>query len=158
MAHESSDTATPERHRLRTVLQILKGLLAVTAFAVVAFFAWNILAGPLKYKRDINAFAASLGKCMNFSRAIRMPVGGPKLDYAVEGLRNNRCSVRIETLGPHVLHCAFPAEAVPGIAQAFADAAENVGIFGATDIRISTSNPDPLTRALNSDSCEARID
>ena len=126
----------------------------IVAIAIIAFFAWNSFAGPLKIRRDMHTFAASLEGCEAFTRAIKAPLGGPPLQHVIDGLHNGRCRVQMDTLGPHELRCEFAVADLPAIAQGFADNADSLGIFGGMDVRISTSNPDPLTRALNSEACE----
>ena len=60
----------------------------------------------------------------------------------------------MDTLGPYELRCDFAAEDLRDIAQGFADNADRLGLFGGMEIRISTSDPDKLTQALNSPACE----
>lgn len=127
---------------------------SVVAFLVVLFFVWNYFAGPLKYRRDINAFADHLVDCAATSHSIYMPISGATLEHAIDGLHGDKCHVRIETLGPHEIQCAFATGDLVGISNAFADLAQDVGVFGGTTLQVSTSNPDPLTEALNSDACE----
>lgn len=140
-------------------MKIIKPLIALVVVAIVAFFAWNYFAGPLKMRRDMHAFADSVARCEPFSQAIESPVdGGGRLHRSVEGLRDGRCHVRMETLGPHVLRCAFAPEDLPAIGQGFAELARQVGVFGGMRFQYSSSDPDPLARALNSDACETVIE
>lgn len=134
-------------------MKIAKIGTSVLVVAVIAFFAWNYFAGPLKHRRDMQSFADSVARCEKSTHDIWMSVGGYSLEYAVDGPMAGRCGVRLGTPGPHVVRCAFLHEDLPKIAQGFADMADAVGIFGGYSARISTSNPDPLTQALNSDAC-----
>lgn len=134
-------------------MKIAKIIASVLVVAVIAFFAWNYFAGPMKHRRDMHSFADSVARCETSTHDIWMSVGGQTLEYAVEGMKDGRCGIRLQTHGPHVVRCAFRNEDLPKIAQGFADLADAVGIFGGYSVRISTSNPDPLTQALNSDAC-----
>ena len=134
-------------------MKAVKIIVAVIVVAVIGFFAWNYSAGPLKVRRDMHAFADSLERCEPFARSIKAP-GGPALQHTIEPLDDGRCRLRMDTLGPHELRCDFAAGDLRDIAQGFADNADSLGIFGGMEIRISTSNPDKLTQALNSDACE----
>ncbi len=80
------------------------------------------------------------------------------LNHAVDGRRGHLCDIRIETLGPHVIHRAFPNDQLGVLAKVFSDMGQAVGIFGGTSLKVSTSTPDPLTLALNSDSCETKAE
>jgi hypothetical protein len=128
-------------------MKIAKGLVSVVVVAVVAFVAWNFLFGPLRYQRDVRAFAASLETCEPFSQPIA------KLQHTIDKLDDGRCTLRMATLGPHEIRCTLSAEDLPVIAQGFADLADRVDMFGGTELLISTSDPDPLTQMLNSDAC-----
>lgn len=112
----------------------------------------------MKHRRDIRSFADSVGHCEMSAHDIYMSVSGQTLVYAVDGLKDGRCGVRLETPGPHVIRCAFQTEDLPKIAQGFADTADDIGLFGGVTVRVSTSNPDPLTQALNSDACTTTIE
>lgn len=130
-------------------MKIVKILVSVVIVAVAAFFTWNYLFGPIAYKRHMHAFADSLQTCEAFSRPIA------KQNHAIEKLADGRCSVRMETLGPEEIHCAFTASDLPDLAKGFAGMADVVDMFGGTRLVISTSNPDRLTQLLNSDACES---
>ena len=134
-------------------MKSLKILLVLIAAAVIGWLTWNYFAGPMSHKRDMRAFAASVEQCEPMEADIYMPISGLSMAHTVDGMSENRCHVRIETLGPHEIQCAFSVEDLPVIAQGFVDLADQVDIFGGADIRISTSNPDPLTQALNSEAC-----
>ena len=140
------------------IMKIAKVFVVVVTVAVAAFFVWNYLAGPLKYRRDMQTFADLVENCDSGSLPIRSVIGGMVAEHTVVGRRDGRCALRIETMGPHVLHCSFPSDQLGVLAKGFSDMGQAVGIFGGTNIRISTSNPDPLTEALNSDACEARAE
>ncbi|MDJ0699184.1 MAG: hypothetical protein QNJ07_04960 [Woeseiaceae bacterium] len=132
--------------------------ISIIVFVVIAFFVWNYLAGPLKHRRDIHSFADSVGDCATSKHDIWMSVSGQTLKYTVNGMNDGRCGVRLETPGPHVIRCAFRTEDLPKIAQGFAGTADDIGILGGVTVRVSTSNPDPLTQALNSDACTTAIE
>ena len=135
-------------------MKIVKTLVVVVTVAVAVFFVWNYLAGPLKYRRDMQSFADNVASCEPGTTAIKSIRGGLVLDHTVEGRRGERCHVRIEAIGNHVVQCAFPTDQLDILAKGFENMAQEVGIFGGTNLRVSTSNPDPLTEALNSDACE----
>ncbi len=135
-----------------------KIVISVVVFVVIAFFIWNYLAGPLKHRRDIRSFADSVNDCETSTHDIFMSVSGQTLEYTVDGMNDGLCGVRLGTPGPHVIRCAFQTEDLPKIAQAFADTADDIGLFGGVTVRVSTSNPDPLTQALNSDACTTAIE
>lgn len=139
-------------------MRIKKIGLSAIAFLVIAFFIWNYLAGPLKHRRDTRSFADSVGRCETSTHDIYMSVSGQTLEYAIDGLKDGRCGVRLETPGPHVIRCAFRTEDLLKIAQGFADTADDIGLFGGATVRISTSNPDPMTEALNSEACTTAIE
>ena len=132
--------------------------ISIVAFVVIAFFVWNYLAGPLKHRRDIQSFADSVDQCKTSTHDIFMSVSGQTLQYTIDGPNGDRCGVRMETPGPHVIRCEFETGDLPKIAQAFADTADAIGIFGGVTVQVSTSNPDPLTQALNSDACTTAIE
>ena len=134
-------------------MKIAKIITSFIVVAVIAFFTWNYLAGPLKHRRDMHSFADSVAQCETSTHDIWMSVSGQTLEYVVDGPMAGRCGVRLGTSGPDVIRCAFPNEDLPNIAQGFVDMADAVGIFGGYSVQISTSNPDPLTEALNSDAC-----
>ena len=134
-------------------MKSLKVLLVLIVVAVIGWLTWNYLAGPMKHQRDMQAFAASVEQCEPIVAEIYMPISGLSMAHTVDGMRDNRCQVRIETLGNHEIQCAFPVEDLPVIAQGFVDLANQVDIFGGTEFRVSTSDPDPLTQALNSEAC-----
>ncbi len=134
-------------------MKILKLAVAAIVLAIAAFFLWNSMLGPLKYKRDMHGFAGSLGECAPSIWPVRMFQTGMTQDHIVDGLSDGKCNVRIETMGPHVLHCAFDEKSLPEVSRGFADLADQVSMFGGYTVQISTSNPDPLTEALNSDAC-----
>ncbi len=138
-------------------MKYLKVSLVVVCIAVAAWLTWNYLDGPLKVKRDMHAFAASLEQCETFSRDLKTIARGVTVNYAIDGIREDRCHVRMETLGPHVLNCAFAVEDLPVIAQGFHANADALDMFGGMTFKYSSSDPDPLTRALNSDACESVI-
>ncbi|MDJ0759461.1 MAG: hypothetical protein QNJ19_08675 [Woeseiaceae bacterium] len=135
-------------------MKIVKPMASVVVIAVAGFFVWNYFAGPLKYRRDMQSFADLVENCEAGSLAINAGIGGGALEHTVEGRRDDRCAVRMDITGPYVIRCAFPVEQLSVLAQGFSDLGKAVGIFGGATIRISTSNPDPLTKALNSDACE----
>lgn len=137
-------------------MKLFKILFAVVVVAVIAFFTWNYFAGPLKYKRDMQAFAGSVEQCEVFSQPIYMSVAGTSLVHAVDGPSEDNCLVRMETHGPHEIHCAFPKADLPGIARGFRDMADAVDMFGGYSFQYSSSDPDPLTSALNSDACTTK--
>lgn len=125
---------------------------------VIGFFVWSYFAGPLKHRRDMHAFADSVRQCEASTHDIWMSVSGQTLEYAVGGRHDGACSVRLETSGPHVVHCRFASEDLPKISQGFDDMADAIGLFGGYTVRISSSDPDPLTQALSSSACNTTID
>lgn len=137
-------------------MKIVKPLVLVVVAVATVFFTWNYFAGPLKYRRDMQSFADLIENCEPGSLPIKSVIGGMVLDHSVGGRRNGGCEVTIETIGPHVMHCTFPVEQLAMLAKGFSDMGQAVGIFGGTSLRVSTSNPDPFTDALNSDACETR--
>lgn len=139
-------------------MKIAKILVSVVVIAVIVFFIWNYLAGPLKYRSDMRSFADSVAQCEAGTHDIWMSVSRQSLEYAVDGLADSRCVVRLGTPGPQFLRCAFRTEDLPKIAQGFAKMADDVGIFGGVNLQVSTSNPDPLTEALNSDACTTTME
>ena len=136
------------------IMTIAKWAISIIVLAVGGFFIWNYLAGPLKYQRDMHAFAENLATCETYSADIYMPLSGAALNHAIDGLQEDgSCHVRIEALGAHEVRCAFATSDLPELSRAFADFADALDMFGGTSFQISTSNPDPLSRALNSDAC-----
>ena len=139
-------------------MKFVKIGLTVVVAAVAAFFIWNYLAGPLKMRRDMQAFADSLAQCETISQTVKVPRTDATIERSVDGLRDGRCYMRMETLGPHVMHCAFPEQDLPAMAQGFADMVDQIGIFGGFHYTYSSSNPDPLTEAMNSDACTTTVE
>ena len=138
-------------------MKLLKILLTVVVSVIMIWLGWNYLAGPLKYRRSMQSFAASLEQCEPMAASIYMPISRQSAAHTIDGPSEGRCKVRIETLGPEELRCQFPLEDLPAIAAAFVDSANKLDLFGNTSLEVSTSNPDPLARALNSEACSAEI-
>lgn len=139
-------------------MKAAKSIASTIALLVIGFLFWNYFAGPLKHRRDMHAFADSVSRCEASTHDIWMSVTGQTLVYAVDGQQDGLCNVRLETSGPHVVHCEFPPEDLARISQGFDDMADNIGLFGGYTVRISTSDPDPLSQALNSSACNTTID
>ena len=137
-------------------MKAIKILASIVIVAVAAFFTWNYFAGPLKYKRDMHAFADSVEQCASFSQPVLMFGAGVSLVHAVDGPRDGKCIVRMETHGPAEIECAFAMQDLATIAKGFGDLADSVDMFGGYTFHYDSNNPDPLTRALNSDSCTTR--
>lgn len=140
---------------MKRARKVIVTTVAIVVLLIVGFFAWNVTAGPLKSRADMNAFADSLEQCRPFVRDMVMLPGVPNLEYAVTGPKKGRCEVRMETHGPHVIHCAFDESALPVLAQEFRRLGDAVGVFGGVTFQYSSNDPDPLTQALNSDACDS---
>ncbi len=138
-------------------MKIAKILVTVVIIAVLGWLTWNYFHGPLRYKREMNAFADSVEVCEAVSISVFMFMGKQSLVHAVEGAADGRCKIHMETAGPHVVDCAFPVDTLPTMAQGFRDQADSVDIFGGFSFKYDSSNPDDLTAAMNSDICETKI-
>lgn len=130
--------------------------LSLVVAAALAWLAWNYFAGPLRYKREMHAFADSLEVCEAFSETVFMYLGNQSLLHTVEGASEQKCGMRMETPGPDVVSCSFALSDLPAIAQGFRDLANSVDMFGAYTYQYDSSDPDPLTQALNSEACESQ--
>lgn len=139
-------------------MKAAKIIVSTIVVLVIGFFVWNYFAGPMKHRRDMHAFADSIRQCEASTHDIWMSVSGQTLEYTVDGQHDGLCGVRLETSGPHVVHCRFEPEDLPKISQAFDDMADSIGLFGGYTVRISTSDPDPLSQALNSSACNTSLD
>lgn len=135
-------------------MKLVKILLSLIIVIVMGWLSWNYFAGPLRYQREMHAFADALEACEAFSAPVFMYVGGQSLQHSVDGAENGKCGMRMQTPGPIDVHCAFAIDQLPLMAQGFRNLADAVDIFGDYEFRYDSSNPDPLTEALNSDACE----
>lgn len=137
-------------------MKVTKVIFAVAVVGVFAWLAWNYFAGPLRHQREMHAFADKLEGCEVFSEPVFTYVSKSSLEYRIDGPENGRCAVRMETAGPHEIRCAFALADLPVIANGFRDLADSVDMFGGYTYQFDSSNPDPLTKALNSNACETK--
>ena len=135
-------------------MKVAKILVSLITVAVIGWLSWNYFAGPLRYQREMHAFASALETCEVFSEPVFMYVGNQSLQHTVDGAANGKCGMRMQTPGPVDVHCSFAIDQLPIVAQGFRDLADAVDIFGGYEFRYDSNNPDPLTAALNSDACE----
>ena len=135
-------------------MKVIKILVSLVIAAAVGWLAWNYFAGPLRYQRDMHAFADALESCEVFSEPVFMYVGGQNLQHTVNGAADGKCGMRMQTPGPIDVQCSFAIDQLPIMAQGFRDLADAVDMFGGYQFHYDSNNPDPLTEALNSDACE----
>ena len=134
-------------------MKVVKLLMAGIVLIVVGFFAWNYLAGPLKERRDTRAFGQNLLTCTPYSQPLRKLSRDDNRTHDIVGEVGGLCSVRFATLGPEKIQCEFAPDMLDEIGTAYIASADDIGLTGGMNMRYSSSNPDPLTRALNSGAC-----
>ncbi len=134
--------------------RILRALIALMAIAAVGVAAYVYQFGGPRVKRDLAAFAGPVTSCTPFDQDYYVPMARITMNRTVVGPEDDLCRVTFDTMGPQKLDCAFAAEDLPGLAEALVAQGDQVDIFGYADLHVSTSDPDPLTRMMNSDACE----
>lgn len=135
-------------------MKVVKLLTTVAVLVVVGFFVWNYLAGPLKERRETRTFGQSLTTCTPYSQRLRKLNRDDHRTHDIDGEVDGTCMVRFATLGPDKIVCAFAPDMLEEIGTAYTASADDIGLFGGTRFQYSSSNPDPLTRALNSGACK----
>jgi len=131
-----------------------KRLVILLLLVAIGFLGWSWQFGPMRMKRDINDFAKNMESCAAFDQDFRNAFNGETMNRAVLGPVDDTCGVRMDTLSPQVMQCAFAMEDMPELAAAFARQADNIGFFGGMRLIIDTQSTDPLQQAMNSPACE----
>lgn len=83
-----------------------------------------------------------------------MYVAGESYLHTVAAASDERCDMTMESYGPQLTTCSFATDELPELAQGFRDLADAVDMFGGYTFEYDSSNPDPLTAALNSEACK----
>ena len=73
---------------------------------------------------------------------------------AVHGAEGEDCRIDLDAPGPQKIECSVPGADLPGVADALVAQGDAVNLFGNADLRVSTSDPDPLAQLLNSEACQ----
>ena len=135
-------------------MKVVQVLMTIALLAVIGFFAWSYLAGPLKERRDTRAFGQNLTSCTPYTQRLRKLSRDDNRTHDIDGEIDGKCLVRFASLGADRIHCAFAPDVLEEIGVAYAESADDIGLFGGMRVHYSSSNPDPFTRALNSDACD----
>lgn len=132
--------------RLRWIMVSVLVLFLGTAVYLYQYGAWRV-------KRDLAVFSEHVITCTPFDQHYYAPMIGDTMNRSVVGPRGDLCQITFDALGAQEIDCAVAETALPELAEALLDQGRSVDIFGYADLRISTSNPDPLTRLMNGDAC-----
>ena len=133
--------------------RMLMAAFALLLAVAVAAAAYVYLYGGPRVKCELAAFAEQIAGCTPFEQAYYVPMSGGTMKRTVHGPTGETCRVSFATLGPQTLDCAFDTADLPDLARALVAQGEAVDAYGYADLRVSTSDPDPLTRLMNSDAC-----
>ncbi|KMW58552.1 hypothetical protein AIOL_003529 [Candidatus Rhodobacter oscarellae] len=129
----------------------------LAAFVIVAGFAPSGFAyffGGVQTKLEYRSFAKHLETCAPLHQDLHdLFRTGMSVDREIYGAADGACRIRIGAYDGNDLLCSFAMGQAPRLAEAFRDQAKMIGLFGGYEMRISTSDPDPLTQLYNSPQC-----